>query len=247
VNGAQSLRAALNGPDFDTRPLRLRKGQVTATAATTPATVTVRLSTGVTVPGVCYIASYTPAVGDVVFCVQAGPVLVCFGTLAGTTPPAVAADPWPLTDTTATTVTAASSALWTGTAWSAGTAGQPAGVWLYGTTVATVKGAGTITAASVLLERAADVSGPDGPARVMLGTHAYTTLPGGAPTVSSVAQVGTLDRGQRASLPLTAAQVAALNAGATGVGTDPAAVDAVTFTGRAGSPASGQLTLTVTT
>lgn len=60
--------------------IRLRKGVVQAVTAPT---VTIRLGGSTTdIAGVRYLASYTPAVGNVVFVLVDGPALLILGRLA---------------------------------------------------------------------------------------------------------------------------------------------------------------------
>lgn len=125
-------------------------------------------------------------------------------------------------------VEAVSSATWAtqyGSDWryDAVIAGGPTsqrGFWFYGGGIAAAKGAGTIVAATVFVKRAS--GGVDGLANVNVGTHGFASQPGsGAASLANEAVVGGLRKGQGGTFALTAAQVAALNAGAVGVGLEP--------------------------
>jgi hypothetical protein len=66
----------------DLKPAMVRWGQVTATA-TAPNSLSVKLDGSSTAtPGLRYLASYTPTVGDTVVAVQNGPDVLVLGKLA---------------------------------------------------------------------------------------------------------------------------------------------------------------------
>lgn len=226
--------------------LQLRTALVrTVDTSGTPYTVAIDLG-GVTVSGVTFRDGMDPEPGQVVKVLQQGSELFIIGSPAParvvvaehnhTTPPVNPASPAappaaPVAGPSVTvrSVTAADSGTWQPaySSWREDQVGQGGdgrrGLWFYGGGIAAAKGSGTIIAATVFVKRKSS-GGVNGGANVRLGTHSLTAQPVGNPGVlSNVATVGTLTPGQGAALALTPAQVAALNAGAVGVGLEPGA------------------------
>lgn len=225
-------------------PLQLRTALVRAVdTGSTPHTADIDLG-GVTVSGVTFLAGHDLEAGAVVKVLQQGPELLILGPLAParmvvaehnhTTPPvnpappaAPPAAPTAPPSVTVLSVTATDSGTWqpSYSSWREDQVGQSGdgrrGFWFYGGGIAAAKGSGTIAAATVFIKRKSS-GGVNGGANVRLGTHSLTAQPGGSPgSLSNVATVGTLAPGQGAAFALTPAQIAALNAGAVGVGLEP--------------------------
>lgn len=227
-------------------PLRLISGIVTSHSTLgVPYTVTVRIPDGATTPPLPYPAWWVPRVGDVVTMFYAGGVFTVHGAVApaqthvyphrhaavdidGTVlPPAPPAPPVPTAPTAPPSVRnvgvpAVDWGSWGGQA-SNGSAmiqGGPTNdaFWFYGNGIAAAKGSGTIIGGSIYIERVSSAHGVNGAANVRLGTHGYTARPGAGGGIANVAVVGALAKGQGATLALTAAQIAALNAGHKGLG-----------------------------
>lgn len=254
-------------------PVQMRTGIVrTVNTATTPHTVSVDVG-GITVTGLTYPHCWDAEVGAVVSLLQQGPKLDIYKVAAParvkvgehnhttppTNPPAPPAPPAaPVAPTGIRTVSvlAASSASWVPafSNWRVdgvyqGGTGQR-GFWFYGTGIASAKGAGTILSATVFVKRSSS-GGINGGANVRLGTHGNGTQPANGGTAhANVEVVGTLPRDAGATFALTAAQVAALNAGAAGVGLEPGASGFVTAdyliaVPRSAGDFSGALQLTI--
>lgn len=275
VNRVRDRLMGVESDDLDA-PVRIRAGVVTALSkATTPWTVTVRFADGTSTGAIAAMGWYDPVVNDPVMVLQQGPANVCMGGFAGAakvvsttvtvvtpptppTPPAPpAAAPTVRTVNLASNSTACWSPSWGG--WrtdnddprQTGTSAQR-GFWFYGSQIATAKGAGTITAATVYITRRNSSHGVGGAANVRLGLHSFGTLPGsGASALANVAVRGALSRGQDATIALDAGQIAALNAGAAGIGLEPgvggtSSTDYLIALGKGSLAASGQLQLTIT-
>lgn len=273
------IRDALAPQDPDalvTAP-SLRTAVVTVVSkAAAPWTVRVRFPDGTQTDPMLCAGWYDPTVNDRVFILQQATGLLCLGAAAGsakvvattaslttiaapaTPPTAPAAAP----TMTVANVAAVSSRSWdpTAAAWitedddlrQTGLNARRAFLF-YGTAIATAKGAGTIVRATLYLSRRLSQHGVDGPANVRLGTHTNATQPGsGATAHSNVATVAQLNRGEDAAVVLTSAQLAALNAGAAGLGLEPgttgaASADYLIGLGKSALAASGQLQLVVQT
>lgn len=269
---ASALVRALADPE---RPpqLQMRTG-IVRTVDTTGSLYTVELDLGgVTIPGVTFLAGHDLEVGAVVKVLQQGPEVFILGPLAPArmvvaehnhttppvnppSPPAPSAPPTAPPTVRTVTVVATDSGTWQPSfaAWREDQVGQGGdgrrGFWFYGTAIATAKGSGTITAATVFIKRTGS-GGVSGAANVRLGTHSHTAQPGsGGTALINVSTVGTLQHNQGAAFALTAAQVAALNSGATGVGLEPGAggytsVDYLIAYPRSSGDWSGVLQLTI--
>lgn len=266
--GSPRLRDALL-PDVSDQPMG--SGVVTAVSkASAPWTVTVRFADGTTL-AMLAAGWYDPTVNDVVLVWRHGETAVCLGAYAGaakvvattatlTTIAAPATPPTPPTMPTTTRtvyVSAASSATWRPSAWRAdddlyqgGDVAQR-GFWFYGGAIAAAKGAGTITAASVWVPRRGTPHGAEW-GNVRLGTHGFGSVPGsGATALANVVEYdGALARGGDAAVSLAAGHLAALNAGAAGLGLEPGdpgaqAADHLVVYGVSAQPATGQLALTI--
>lgn len=254
-------------------PLRLRTGIVRAVSTgSTPHTASLDIG-GVTVTGVTFLAGHDLEVGARVKVLQQGSELLILGPLAParmvvaahnhttpptnpTSPPAPPAAPTSPPAVRTVSVVATDSGTWQPaySAWREDQVGQSGdgrrGFWFYGTGIATAKGTGTITAATVFLKRKLE-GGVNGGANVRLGTHGQTAQPGsGSGALSNVAVLGTIGKGEGKTFALTAAQIAALNTGAAGVGLEPGAAgytsaDYLLAEPRSAGDWSGVLQLTV--
>lgn len=264
----QRLRTALAAGDG---AQQVGTGIITAVAkASAPWVVTVRLADGSTLDMLA-AGWYEPTVNDVVLVWRAGDTAVCLGGFAGSsktiattatltsiaapaTPPAPPTQP---PTVRVAYVSAISSRSWRDGAWRAddevhqGGDVAERGFWFYGGQIAGAKGSGTITAATIWVPRSAALHGADR-GNVRLGTHTFTSLPGsGASALSNVNSfTAAVGRGGDVALQLTAAQLAALNAGAAGLGLEPGAVgardaDCLIVAGVSTQPATGQLALTI--
>lgn len=271
---ASRLARAIAPPAESPPGLELRQGIVRAISkASSPYVVTVDLS-GVSHAGICYLAWWEPEVGAVVQVLKQGPSLFVLGPVApanvvvpahdhaatidpAPAPPPPPAEPTPTPAPRTATVTANASRSWqppygwrSGDDLYQGGGSAQRGFWFYGSKIADAKGAGSIVAATIFVKRL-DNHGVNGSANVRLGTHGHTAEPtDGSGALSNVAKVGTLGRGKGATFNLTAGQIAALNAGAAGVGLEPGAlgytsVDYLIAAGRSDGDWSGVLTLTV--
>lgn len=253
--------------------LQMRTGVVRAVdKATTPHTVTLDIA-GLSLTGVTYLAGWDPEAGATVKVLVQGPDILVLGPLAPArmvvaahdhaTPPTNPAPP-PAPDAAPTapvsrrtvSVVADASDSWqpefsrwrVDGVYQGGGSGQR-GYWYYGSKIATAKGSGTIVAATVFVKRASS-GGVNGLANIRLGTHTAASRPGSSVAHSNVAKVGALAKGKGGTFALTAAQVAALNAGAAGVGLEPGALgytSADYFIGqpRSSGDWSGVLSLTI--
>lgn len=269
------LRDALLGGDSDD-PVDLITGVVKSRQSTTaPWSVTVQLAEGTITEAIPFLAAYNPRVNDVVYLLRKGPALLVLGAAApalttvsphrhaaadvdGTiiaTPPTPAAPPaGPPPPPTVRTVGIApdDQAYWSAWGWKGDDLiqGGPANraFWFYGGKIAAAKGGGTITGGSIYVERRNTSHGVGGAANVRLGVHGYGTRPGsggaGHGAVSVQAQLG---RGQSANVPLSAAQIAALNAGSPGLGLEPggSSYSSPDYLRAVIGGASGQLSLTI--
>lgn len=238
------LRGALDSDAPE--PLRLMTGVVVDTStAVTPYTVTVQLADGASTPPMPYPAWWVPRVGDVCSMLYSGGAFVVLGAVApaqtvvaphrhaaseidGTVippaPPAPAVPSAPDAPPTIRTVPvpALDWGSWGGQASNGAVMvqGGPTNdaYWFYGDSIAAVKGAGTIIAGSIYVERLATSHGVNGGANVRLGTHAWGARPAAGGGIANVVVVGQLEKGQGRTFDLTAAQIAALNAGHKGLG-----------------------------
>lgn len=271
ASNSRALRDAIVGDPVQHRPqIGLRTAIVTAVDKSGTAagswTATVRFADGSTASGIGFYGWWNASVNAVVDVLTVGPTLRILGPMAPSavyagTPPAWPAPPAPPAGPpTVRTVTVqpADAAMWDAQAqqWRTDVLAQGGVVpnramWFYGAAVATAIGAGSLVSASLYVQRLMTANGPDGPANVRTGTHAFTARPGdGSGPLGNVAAAGTLARGQARMLVLPATVVAALGAGAAGVGLEPGVLgssnaDTLAVAALGDNPASGQLTLTI--
>lgn len=257
------MQLLAQGPGEVQPPVRVVTGVVTAVqTATSPHTVRVQLAEGTVTEPLPFLGWWAPTVNDVVWMLQQGPALYVLGGLAPANlyvPPApIVPDtpdtPPPAPPTVRTVgVSPIDRAYWSPWGWrrEALIQGGPnhyRGHWFYGSQIAAAKGAGTIVAASIYVERTTDAHGVNGAANVRLGTHAMGDAAGsGAGALGNVSVQAQLTRGQAAQVPLSAAQIAALNGGHVGVGLEPGATSysSADYLKATASGASGQLSLTI--
>ncbi|HXH36907.1 MAG TPA: hypothetical protein VNJ54_21200 [Plantibacter sp.] len=241
----------MQGRDGEVPPLVRRTGIVrTVTTSTVPHTCAVDLG-GVTVAGLIFPGWWDAQVGATVTVLQQGSSLEVINVAAPartrvgehnhTTPPtnpppppAPPAPPAAPIGVRTVSVVADASSTWipsfanwrTEQVWQGGDGRR--GFWFYGSKIASAKGTGTIVGASIFVKRSGS-GGVNGGANVRLGTHTFGAQPASGGTAhGNVAAIGQLGKGQGLTLALTAAQVAALNAGAVGVGLEPGAAGYVT-------------------
>lgn len=239
------LVQVLAGPEVDTAPKFLTGVVRAVTTSTTQGASTVDVDVdGVTVEGVHFRDGMDPEEGQLVWLLRQGPLLIVLGSPAParvvvaehnhTSPPvnpaspaAPGAAPSAPASVRTVSVVAVDSGTWqpSYSSWREDQVGQSGdgrrGFWFYGGAIAAAKGSGTITAGSIFIKRQS-AGGVNGGANVRLGTHAHTSQPvSGGTALSNVSVVGTLTRGQGGSFALSAAQIAALNAGAVGLGLEP--------------------------
>lgn len=120
--------------------------------------------------------------------------------------------------------------------------------WFYGGGIAAARAGGTIVGGSIYVQRTSDSHGVGGAANVRLGVHglASAASPGSSP-LSWVSVQAALARGQAAQVPLSQAQIDALNNGALGLGLEPGGTSYTSpdYLKAVFGGASGQLSLTV--
>lgn len=230
-SAATGLARVITGGSEPQDPLQLRTATITAVSkAVTPWTVTINLGNTL-IEGVTILGWTDPRVGEVVQCLKQGPLVFVLGapapgrtispTLSIPTPPAVPQSvskpvaPVQLT-TREVSIQAISSSTWA----------PGAGVWrddvlfqggqelnraffFYGNRISAAVGSATILAGTILLRRK-ESDGVEA-AQVRTGVHNLALRPAGAPAAASSSLAGTLERGQGKSIPLSDAQIAALN------------------------------------
>lgn len=231
-SAASQLARQITGGAEPTDPLQLRTATITAVSkAQNPWTVTINLG-GSLISGVTILGWTDPRVGEVVQCLKQGPTVFVLGAPApGRTisptfsipdPPAVppaVSNPQPPAQmsTREVSIAAISSSTWVpgSNVWRDDVLLQGGQVlnrayFFYNTRIADAVGAATIVAGSILLRRRQS----DGSeyARVRTGVHNYALRPTTAPAALSTVDVDFLERGQGKAIPLTAAQISALNA-----------------------------------
>lgn len=270
------LRDALLGGDTPP-PIRITTGIVTAVNRTAvPCVISVRLPEGTVVDGLTYPAWWFPREGDVTNLFYAGGVFLVHGPVApaqvvvdphrhaasdidGTVlppaPPPAAVPPAPPAQPSQRTVPVAPVdwGSWGGQASNTGVMiqGGPTNdaFWFYGGAIQAARAGGTIVAGSIYVERLATDHGVNGGANVRLGVHGHPGRPGAPGSISAVGVIGQLGKGQGRVMSLTAAHIAALNAGAVGLGLahgGTSYVSADYLKATRGAP-SGQLSLIVQT
>ena len=265
------------GVDF---PLQLRTGVVQAISkATTPWTLTITLG-NTNISGITYLGWWDAVVGGIVQVLQQGPQLLVLGPLApakvivsphrhaaadvdGTiivappAPPVPTAPPAVVT-TRIVNITAQGSASWqfSYSTWrndfiqGGSSSNLRRAFWFYGGQIAAAKGAGNIIGGSIFVRRTGTGGVYQG-ANVRLGTHGLGSASGsGAGAHGNVAVVGQLNKEQGVTFALTGAHLAALNAGAAGLGLEPGSTsytspDYLVGYGRDAGEWSGQLSLTI--
>lgn len=256
------LRDVLASDGF---PLDWLTGVVTAKqVATAPYRVQIRLADGTVTDWLSYLGWWEPTVNDVVHVLRKGPALLVIGPEA---PANVHVTGVPVTPDTPPAPPPAAPALVTVPVapvdrayWGFGTwrrevliQGGPTGLrthWFYGTGIAAAKGAGTIVAGVVYVERENSSHGVNGAANVRLGVHGLADASAAdGSALGAVSVQATLQRGQAANVPLSAAQIAALNAGSVGLGLEPGSTSysSPDYLKAVNAGASGQLSLTVQT
>lgn len=268
------LRDALAAPD-QPELVTVTSGVVTRVVASgSPYTVQLQMPDGSTASGLPYPGWWAPRVGDVAIVLRQGGALTVLHAVApcdtvtaphrhkaadidgsiippAPAPPPVPTPPAPAPTIVTRTVQPTAMGSWGGPS-PADQMVQGAGnsaYWFYGTGIATARGSGTITGGTIYVERLATAHGVNGDANVRLGAHGLTGPPGSGGDITSVDIAARLARGQGRTVPLTPAHVAALNAGARGLGlargaAGYASADYLRVT--AGSP-SGALSLTIQT
>lgn len=232
------LRDALLAPGAEqTDPLRMLSAVVVAVnAVSTPFTVTLRLPDGATVDGVTYLGWWQPRVNDVAVVLQQGPRLLALGAEGPTAlyappappppPPPPPAPPPPPSAVVTRTV----QPVWVGSYKPGGAEWYPGdirqggpnytGLFYYGGGIAAAKGSGTILGGVIYMRRTAASHGVSGAANVRLATH-NGAGPGAGFALGSVNVPVALTKGQDFNVPLSATQVAELNAGNTGLALAP--------------------------
>lgn len=237
-------------------PMRLLTGQVHSTGVN----VVDLVIGGQLFTNVSYLDSWTPATGQTTKVLVQGDALLALGPVApGTTHTAPATPTAPVAPTVTAVEATESQSFHVGPdTWGTDTRVQQGGTaehrafYFYGGAVQAAIGAGTLAAATLWLQRVNTAHGPAGPANIYVGTHSYTTQPGGTPTaITNGVLLGTLERGEAKVFSLPTVLVTALDGGATGVGlqsmtlgvTDP---DHAIACGVSDAATCGLLTLTVT-
>lgn len=256
------LRDVLASDGF---PVDWLTGVVTAKQVTTPPyRVKIRLADGTVTDWLSFLGWWEPTVNDVVHIMRKGPALLVLGpeapanvhvTAAAVTPVTPPAPPPAPPSLVEVPVAPIDRAYWGLGAWRRDTLiqGGPNGYrthWFYGTGIATAKGAGTIVAASIYIERENTSHGVNGAANVRLGVHQLANASGADGTaLSSVGVQRTLQRGEAANVPLSAPMIADLNAGGDGLGLEPGSTSysSADYLKAVITGASGQLSLTVQT
>lgn len=222
------LRGALSAPAGE-QPggIMLASAYVTAVTGTT---VTLRLADGTDLAPLPYLGWWAPRVGETTAIMRQGPLTVVLGptapaavdTSAPPPPPQLPPPPPAQASVRTVAIPLTLAAGWDGTAWQRGDVRQGGPAWdsyfLYGGRITSARGTGTIVSGTLYVQRIATPHGVDGEVSVRVGTHSLTSLPVSPPGLSSVAVVARVSRGQDVTAPLTAAQIAALNAGAEGLG-----------------------------
>lgn len=270
---AAKLALATTGNNEDAPQMQLRTGTIIAVdKGTTPWTATLRTSE-IDVPGITMLGWYDPVVGDVVQFIQQGPMRFILGICApgkvympASPPPAPPAPPAPpppppaIVEKSVTPIgsgTAPAEAPWGGwrsdRLYQGGGGLAQRGFHFYGGGIAAAKGSGTILSGKVFLDRINTSHGSGAGGNVRLGTHGYSSQPGGIPGGhANVSVVGQLNRGEARSFNLPANIIAAMNNGsAVGLGLEPGALgytsaDYIISTGFGGGTEwAGALTLVV--
>lgn len=231
-SAATELARRITGGSEPTDPLQLRTAIITAVSkAQTPWTVTINLG-GALIPGVTILGWTDPRVGEVVQCLKQGPMVFVLGAPApGRTisptftipdPPAVPpaiSNPQPPAQlgTREVSVAALSSSTWLPDAgvWRddvllQGGSGLNRAFFFYNTRITDAVGSATILAGTILLRRK-ESEGAD-KAQVRTGTHNLALRPATTPAASTGVLAEQLERGQGKNVPLSAAQISALNA-----------------------------------
>jgi hypothetical protein len=245
--------------------------------ATAPYTVTVRLADGSSTGALTFLGWWVPRINDVCHLIQQGPSLLVLGAVSPTqtkidphrhaaadidgtiivappTPPAPPAPPPGPPTVRTVNLGPIDQAYWDPTygVWKGddliqgGPNRRP--FWFYGGAIAAAKGAGTITGGSIYVARVSGTHGVNGRANVRLGVHGYATRPGSGGAAHGAVEVpATLLRGEGANVPLTGAQLGALNAGAAGLGLEPgnSSYSSADYLRAVIGGASGQLSLTI--
>jgi len=276
MTDAARFRDAVRGPDsWPMMPIRAGAVITAVDMTTAPWRVKVRFSDGTVTDWILCAGWYKPVVNDVVMVGLVDRAPVCLGGYAGsvkvaltetvlatpsTPAPPPSAPPPPPTVRTAN-ISAVSSSTWS-PSWGGwrtddddvrqgGTSAQR-GFWFYGTAIAAAKGSGTIVSGTVYVERRDSTHGVSGAANVRIGTHGNATRPGSGASAHANVQAynGRLLRGQDDMFALSAAHIAALNAGAHGLGLEPGVVgtavaDYLIALGVGATGASGQLSLVI--
>ncbi len=273
---ARRLSRVVAGQDSPGASGVLRGGAVVTVVNKTPTpwVVDVLMPDGSTVTGVPCVGWYNPRVNDVVMIGMAGNSLVCLGGFAGAaqvvattatlSTPTTGAVPEPVVAVpTVVTKYVSPNA---GRTWApqlggwrsdtdlkqGGPAAQRA-FWFYGTKIATAKGAGKITGATIYVRRLG-AGGVYGNANVRLGSHNQASQgASGATGHSNVTKVGTLGLSQAKTFRVPSTIIAQWNAGTmSGIGLEPGAIGTESPDYLAAQPVgssypSGQLALTIET
>lgn len=269
------LRDVLRGGD-DADALDLLSGIVTQVqTSTAPYGVKLRLADGTITDWLPYLAWWSPRVNDVAQVIRKGPALHVLGayapavvvtsphrhdaadvdgTIIAAAPAPGTPAPPPAAAPTRRTVGVAPTdrAYWSPWGWRReelvqGGANALRTFWFYGTGIAAVKGSGTIVAGTLYLQRVSSYHGATS-ANVRLGVHNAVDASGsGGAAHTSVAVVRQLARGQDATVNLTPAQIAELNAGKRGLGLEPGSLSysSSDYLRAVANSASGQLALTI--
>lgn len=231
-SAATQLARVVTGGSEPQEPLQLRTATITAVSkATTPWTVTINLG-GTLIAGVTILGWTDPRVGEVVQCLKQGPTVFVLGapapgrtvspTLTIPDPPSVppgVSNPSPPAEisTREISVQAISSSTWDPAAriWrdnvllQGGLVGNRA-AFFYNTRIRDSVAGGTVVAGSILLRRK-ESDGADF-ANVLMNSHNLALRPASFSSVLGTGtNIGTLARGQGKTIPLNAAQIAAIN------------------------------------
>lgn len=273
---SRPLRDALSAGDQTPTPQITAAVVEDTSTASSPHTVSLRMPDGLLVPDLTYPGWWSPRVGDVATVVTQGGVVTILHAVApcltvvaphrhktedidGYVIPAPPTPPPPPTPTPAPptvvtrTVQPTDMGSWGGASFNQNQMiqGGPAhdAFWFYGDGIAAAKGSGTITGGTIYVQRLATAHGVGGAANVRLGVHGYTGRPGAAGGVTTAEVVAQLNRGQGVAVPLTAAHVAALNAGAKGLGLahGSASYTSADYLRALATAPSGALSLTIQT
>lgn len=257
------LRDVLGTP---TRGLVWLTGVVTEVdTVRVPHTIRVRLADGTITEPITYMGWWSPLINDTAELIAQGSKLMALGAVAPSNldlpnPPAPVIPATPPDAPTAppvirtVPVQPVDAAYWSQWGWRTDglIQGGPANRahWWYGTAVQAARAGGVIVGGSVYVERLNTAHGVNGAANVRVGVHTQAERPvSGESQLAEVAAVRTLARGKGTTVPLTAAQVAALNAGALGLGLEPggSSYSSPDYLRATIGGASGALSLTVQT